>query len=137
MAATLLLIAALAAAEPVAPTVDAAKPDNAALFDAATGCAAYHVYMASTATPGSDEAKSGEEKAILFLLASYAKIPEDNPAAAEAKIEETVKGLYEDSVAVEPEQHKREMEELKQACIAFEPAATAIVDEAGLSSEPK
>lgn len=137
MAATLLLIAALAAAEPVAPDADAAKAEDAVLFDAAAGCAAYHVYMASTAEPGSDVAKSGEEKAILFLLATYAKMPEDKPEAAEAKIEETVKGLYDDSVAIEPEQHKREMEELKQACISFEPTATAIVDEAGLASEPK
>ena len=137
MAATLLLIAALAAAEPVAPNADAARAEDAALFDAAAGCAAYHVYMASTAEPGSDVAKSGEEKAILFLLATYAKMPEDKPEAAEAKIEETVKGLYDDSVAIEPEQHKREMEELKQACISFEPTATAIVDEAGLASEPK
>ena len=52
-------------------------------------------------------------------------------------MEEAVKGLYGDSVAIEPEQHKREMEELKQACISFEPTAAAIVDEAGLSSEPK
>ena len=137
MAAKLLLIAALAAAEPVAPDADAAKTEDAALFDAAAGCAAYHVYMASTAEPGSDVAKSGEEKAILFLLATYAKMPEDKPEAAEAKIEETVKGLYDDSVAIEPEQHKREMEELKQACISFEPTAIAIVEEAGLSSEPK
>ena len=142
MPATLFLIAALAAAEP-AP---AAQPELAAtdqktvdagLFDAAAGCAAYHVYMASIATPGSEEAKFGEQKAILFLLASYAKLPEDNPDAAEAKIEETVEGLYEDSVSVEPEQHKREMEELKQVCIQFEPAAAAIVDEAGLAPEPQ
>lgn len=142
MAATLLLIAGLAAAEP-APAVQPAqaatdqKAADAALFDAAAGCAAYHVYVASIATPGSEEAKFGEQKAILFLLASYAKLPEDNPAAAEAKIEETVTGLYEDSVTVEPEQHKREMEELKQVCIQFEPAATAIVDEAGLTPETK
>ncbi len=142
MAATLLLIAALAAAEP-APAEQPAdvatdqKANDAALFDAATGCAAYHVYTASLATPGSEEAKFGEQKAILFLLASYAKFPEDNPDAAEAKIEETVEGLYDDSVSVEPEQHKREMEELKQVCIQFEPAAAAIVDEAGLAPDPQ
>ena len=139
MAVLLLLIAALAANEPAAAATNAAdqRAADAALFDAAAGCAAYHVYTTSKATPGSDEAKSGEEKAVMFLLASYAKMPTDNPAAAEAKIEETVQGLFEDSATIEPEQHKREIEELKQACTQFEPTAAAIVDEAGLKSEAK
>ena len=135
MAAMLLMIAAMAAAEPEDAATTEPKVADAALFDAAAGCAAYHVYTTSHATPGSDEAKSGEEKAVMFLLASYAKMPADNPAAAEAKIEETVQGLFEDAANIEPERHKREMEELKQACISFEPKATAIVDEAGLSSK--
>lgn len=137
MAAMLFMIAALAAAEAAVPNAGVAQPDNAALFEAAAGCAAYHIYMTATAAPGSAEAKQGEDKATIFLLATYAKMPDQKPDVAEARIEETVKGLYEDSETVEPEQHKREMVELKEACISFEPAASAIVDEAGLSSEPK
>lgn len=129
MAATLLLIAALAMTEPEVPATQAET--DAALFDAAVGCAAYHIYMASNATPQSDAAKQSEEKAVMFLLASYAKMPQDKPEVAEARIEETVKGLFEDSATIEPEKHKSEMEQLNQACIGFEPKALAIVDEEG------
>lgn len=129
MAATLLLIAAFAMAEPEVPPAQAET--DAALFDAAVGCAAYHIYTASSATPQSDAAKQSEEKAVMFLLASYAKMPQDKPEEAEARIEETVKGLFEDSTTLDPERHKSETEQLKQACISFEPKALAIVDEEG------
>ena len=141
MAATLILIAALAMSDPVvAAPVDTVPADSeagndAALFDAATGCAAYHVFMASTAAPQSDAAKLAEEKAVLFLMASYAKMPQDKPELAETKIEETVKGLFEDSASLEPERHKREIADLGQACIEFEPKAQSIVDASGLAGE--
>jgi len=133
MAAALFLFAALAIAEPEAPATSAET--DAALFDAAVGCAAYHVYSASTATPGTEPAKQSEDKAIMFLLASYAKMPQDKPEEAEAKIEESVKGLFEDAETVEPEKHKSEIEQLKQVCIAFEPAAMKIVEDAGYTDQ--
>jgi hypothetical protein len=133
MAAALFLFAALAIAEPATPATPVET--DAALFDAAVGCAAYHVYSASTSAPGSEPAKQSEDKAIMFLLASYAKMPQDKPEEAEAKIEETVKGLFEDAETVEPEKHKSEIEQLKQVCIAFEPTAMKIVEDAGYTDQ--
>lgn len=136
MAHISLLIAALALNDPVTPPSPADEAADAALFDAAASCAAYHVYMASLATPGSDAAKLGEARATTFLLASYAKMPGGKEAEAEAKIEATVAGLFEDSVSIDADKHKREMAELERACLDFEPTANAIVEAAGYSKEP-
>lgn len=133
MAADLLLLAALAMAEPATPPTQAEI--DATLFDASVGCAAYHVYSVTMAFPESDEAKQSEEKAIMFLMASYAKMPQDKPQEAEAKIEATVQGLFEDAATLDSEKHKKEMAELAQACLAFEPQAKAIVDAAEPSPE--
>lgn len=136
MAALLLLIAALGATEPaVAPAAE--PPTSAALFDAAASCTAYHIYVAATATPQSDEARSAEDKATMFLLAAYARMPDEDRGAAEARIEDKVKGLFEDSASVAPEQHGKEMAELKQVCAEFEPAATAIAEQAAASPKPE
>lgn len=136
MAPIPLLLAALALNDPATPPTPTGQAADTALFDAAASCAAYHVYMASSATPGSDAAKLGEAKATTFLLASYAKMPSGKEAEAEAKIEATVAGLFEDSVSIDADKHKREMKELEQACLDFEPTANAIVEAAGYSKEP-
>ncbi len=100
-------------------------------------CTAYHIYVAATATPQSDEARSAEDKATTFLLAAYARMPDEDRGAAEARIEGKVKGLFEDSASVAPEQHGKEMAELKQVCAEFEPAATAIAEQAAASPKPE
>lgn len=136
MAHISLLIAALALNDPVTPPSPADQAADTALFDAAVSCAAYHVYMASMASPGSDAAKLGEARATTFLLASYAKMPSGKEAEAEAKIEATVAGLFEDSVSIDADKHKRELEELEQVCLDFEPTASKIIEAAGFSKEP-
>lgn len=134
MAATLLLLAALATAEPQTPEASAEK-SRETLFNSAVGCSAYHVYTVVTAVPESEAEKLGQEKAVMFLLASYATMPQDQPVEVEAKIEELVNGLLEDSRTIEPERHKSEIEQLGQVCALFEPRALAIIDEEGYNAE--
>ncbi len=133
MAAYLMIVSALVAASSAAAD---AKTDEA-LFEASVSCVAYHVFATSQMDPVSDEAKLGEEKATLFLLAAYSKDAAMDPDAIGAKVESIVEGLIDDRATVEPAQHAEEIAQLKQVCSQFEPAALAIVDAAGLNSDAK
>lgn len=134
MATLLVIFAALALADPApaAPAAEAPTP-----YDMATGCSAYHIFLAAQSAPGTAEAKAGEDKATLFLLAAYAEQGSSTAQQTEAKIESGVEGLFAGLASPDSARHQQAVADLNRTCLNFEPTAIAIVEKAAYPGESK